>query len=190
MRKLTALAVGAVLIGWLAAGCATTVSPNEAASFWSGLRTEPAEVNPPQDLDDLVDRVKIVVTGRIVKVSPGPGADAGYSPEETIAQLTVMVDKVLEGNVSTDRIEVIVPRQPLVSPAQLDANIPDQQLMLFLVPLTYKTNYYSITTNKAIIAESKTGPETVLEPESSEAITGKTGSLDELSTEVRAQVES
>jgi hypothetical protein len=107
-----------VLIGGLAAAAVTAavvlphladrepVMPDQGpvtvqeSAFWDAYGSPALEVDPPQSLDDLVDKAEVIVVGPIEEVAAGPERidrlpEGDIVNESTV--LTVRVDRTLKG---------------------------------------------------------------------------------------------
>jgi hypothetical protein len=72
----------------------------EESVFWDMHRGSALEVDPPQNLQDLVNKAEVIVVGPIEKVSSGP-VDIHHLPEGDIVNestvLTIRTDRTLKG---------------------------------------------------------------------------------------------
>lgn len=164
----------------LMTGCASGAETLSSEEFWTGIQINGLEVDPPEDVEELVDQSELVVTGTIVDVTRGPVEEAGFDEYAPIAQLSVKVDQVLAGETGESTLKVIVARQELVSVEELAESIPKVPITMFLMDAGY-ADYYSPSARIGIVAENGDGTlETVRDPESSDVLTREVGTQAEL----------
>lgn len=158
----------------LVAGCAAPQAPLTHDEFWTALTLEGLEVDPPGDLQDLVDDSEIIVVGKIREVLRGPVEEGGYDEYAPIAQLNVHVDQVLVGEAAHGEIlKVIVARQGAVPVEDLAASIPTESLTFFLEDAGV-LDFLSPTYRVGIVEEKADGSlSTVRDHAQTEAILGE-----------------
>lgn len=160
LRRLVTVAFCVTLVPALLSACAVASSPTVSLSadqFWSGFGTvSAAEVDPAENLDELVSRSTLIVSGSIADLTEGPvdvyDLDEGeVSKPSTI--LTVDVSRVVAGTAEGEVRIWLSQENPSLPGVE---SLPPQEFLWFLRP-SDTPGLYHTTTLAGVIGADSTG---------------------------------
>jgi hypothetical protein len=150
----------------------------KAPKVASMLRNVHSDYEPAESTDALADESAVVVEGKVASVADGPVIGEGLRGGLHTAILAVDVERVVRGQLDGDgtRAYVLVARDVLTEPAQLQAAYPaDASTLFFLTEATFGDDVtnagagapagakiYWPTTPQGLIMETPTGAEPLL----------------------------
>ena len=180
--------VGVLLVVTLG-GCSGTTA-DTGTEFWDAMSLEALEADQPASVDVLVSRSEIVVRGSIVGVEEGPINDPLYKDQNLpIAALVVRVDEVLAGEWQEKTVKVIVPRQPLVSVAEMRKSLSPEQVVMFVTDSGIE-GYLATFSDLSIVTTVNGKVQTPLDPAASSVVIGKSRDLRSVADNIAVIAES